>query len=115
VVKRLPIRLRSSDPDKEIRLGPEDILAMVNHKCLEDFHSAQKVNLNFPSAIKDIRNIGCLVDRIIYHGATTFLRFMVKITKTDPPQNFFAGFENLHRVVLLCMDNRVHNIKSLTV
>jgi hypothetical protein len=39
--------------------------------------------------------------------------FMVKITKMDTPQNFFAGFESLHQVVLLCMDNRVHNIKSL--
>ncbi|KAE9376631.1 hypothetical protein N431DRAFT_453034 [Stipitochalara longipes BDJ] len=57
VVKRFPIRLRSSDPNQESRLGPEDSF-WVQTDCLGDFDRVRGSKFKLPSALKQIKNLG---------------------------------------------------------
>lgn len=105
MTKRFPIRLLSSDPDQEVRVGPADVLSIVDFEFIHDFDRAWEHNLEIPFALQQIKHIGfydlfsesgdnfSYVNNILEHGCG----------------NLLGGFHNLDSVILYCSKIRPDN------
>ena len=113
IVKRLPIRLQSFAMDEEIRIGRQDILGFSTFRFLRDFSDAIQHELDIPSAIKQIRNIGFLVDGTSRGSFGDFMLTTFGRNSRSSPRDCFAGFENLEKIMILCADGGVQQTKSL--
>ena len=113
IIKRLPLRLKSSIASQEVRLGPQDILGFISYDSLVEFDKTRQHELHIPAAIKEIRNLAFLLDGTPRPSLGDFILSILDGARSNPPRDFFAGYEYLEKIILLCVKNKGHRITSL--
>jgi hypothetical protein len=102
MVNRFPLRLRSRDPSKEIRLGSSDVLFITDIQTIfGDISKAQEFNLKVPSILGQITMLGTFAD---VKGWSGFCDFSLLFDDVNAFSRCIPIFTALHTFVLGCED-----------